>query len=368
MRQPTLLANALLLSILTGCGADPKARDSAGGASGTDAADGADGTDETDGTDGADGTDGTDGADGTDGTDGPDCAPPDADPAPTREGHPGDGWRWTRLGLLFADEETLGYGDGDLSPALVRTETGLHLLFSRQRGTGQTLWVSTSTDGTSWTPPVEATGLEPSTTDYPSLLPTAAGFRLWYGSGSIDMAESTDGFAFREQGTAIRAGEAGRFDSLSLLYPHIHAPEGEDGPLALYYTGYDGVDFAIGRSESTDGGATWTTGALVLEADPAGWDNAAVAMPAVVTHAGTTHVWYGGYDTVIANPGPWRVGMLAPDGSRRVSLPLTESGVEAWSTRDPSVVPWGDGWLMVYVAMGDDGVYRLAHASSDVCH
>ncbi len=71
-------------------------------------------------------------------------------------------------------------------------------------------------------------------------------------------------------------------------------------------------------------------------------------------------------DTVIADPGPWRVGKLV-DGERMLSLPLTESGDEAFSTRDPAVVPWDDGWLMVYVGMGDDGRYRLMSATSDVC-
>ena len=52
----------------------------------------------------------------------------------------------------------------------------------------------------------------------------------------------------------------------------------------------------------------------------------------------------------------------------RISLPLTDAGVEAYSTRDPAVVPWGDGWLMVYVGMGDDGRYWLVSATSDVCN
>ena len=89
-------------------------------------------------------------------------------------------------------------------------------------------------------------------------------------------------------------------------------------------------------------------------------------MPEVVAADGETHFWYGGYDTVIADPGPWRIGKLV-DGERLISLPLTESGDEAFSTRDPAVVPWGDGWLMVYVGMGDDGRYRLMSATSDVC-
>jgi len=32
------------------------------------------------------------------------------------------------------------------------------------------------------------------------------------------------------------------------------------------------------------------------------------------------------------------------------------------------VIHWGDGWLMIYAGMGDDGVYRLKWATSDVCN
>lgn len=293
------------------------------------------------------------------------CAPPDADPAPTAGGHPTDGWRWTRAGALFGDDtlfggQAVGYNEGALSPTLVDTGSGLHLMWMVKTGAGTTLWASTSTDAETWTAPQAVTGLDGES--YPSLLHDGVGFQLWVGSGSIAHATSTDGLAFSRGETVLRAGDAG-FDAVSLLYPH--AVQGDAG-IELWYAGFDGARFAIGEADC-DATATTCTGAgPILERDPSGWDNAAVAMPAVVHHAGTTHTWYGGYDTVIADPGPWRVGRLDA-GQRRISLPLTEGGIEAWSTRDPAVVPWGDGWLMVYVGMGDDGVYRLVSATSDVC-
>ncbi len=293
----------------------------------------------------------------------PRCAPPDPDPAPTREGHPSDGWRWTKQGVLFPDGDPVASGDGDLGPTLVNTGDGLHLVYTRQQGSTQTLWWSTSDDGLVWSSPEAATGIEAGTGDTPSLLHDGDGFRMWYGSGSIDHATSPDGRAFSPTGTVLRTPDAGDFASLSLIYPRAIAT---DGGLDLYYTGFDGARFAIGLVESIDDGGIFGVPSLVLERDEEGWDNAAVAMPMPVDLDGARLLWFGGYDTATTNPGPWRVGLLR-GGERRVSLPLAEEGPDAWSTRDPAVVRWGDGWLMVYVGMGDDGVYRLMAASSDVC-
>jgi len=294
-----------------------------------------------------------------------DCAPADASPVDTRAGHAADGWRWQKHGPLFEDTEILEYTDGDLSPTLVDTGTVLHLLFTRQRGTEQSMWASTSTDGENWTVPTAVTGLDATAIEYPSLVVVDGIFHLWYGSGSIDYATSSDGVHFTPVTTVLRTPDAGDFASLSLLYPHAVV---QDGLVDLWYTGFDGARFTIGKVSNSSPGDTFTGGAAVLSHDPDGWDNTSVAMPMVVHKGDTQHIWYGGYDTVIANPGPWRVGRYEPDtGARLVSLPLAESGLDAWSTRDPAVVPWGDGWRMVYVGMGDDGVYRLLLASSDVC-
>jgi len=294
------------------------------------------------------------------------CEPVDVDPEPTWEGHPSDGWRWAKHGALFEDGEMVGYADGDLAPTLVEGAHGLHLVFTRQRGLDQDLWVSTSSDGEIWGPPVAATGLESGSAGYAGLLYDQGSYRLWYGSGNIVYAISADGYAFEALGATLTTGESGAFDSVSVLYP---SPIASDGWLGLAYTGFDGQTYAMGVVESADDGQTWERGQYIVERVPDGWDNAAVAQPMVVERAGTTHVWYGGYDTSVTDPGPWRVGYSPVlNSDRRVSLPLSETGPDAWSTRDPAVVPWGDGWLMVYAGMGDDGVYRLMRATSDVCN
>jgi hypothetical protein len=347
MRPPALSLSPSLaftaLALLTACGdatkADPATGDDTGGDAVGDAAD----------------TDGTSRG----------CSPPDADPTPTADGHPTDGWRWQRQGALFDDDILFGgmeagYNEGALSPTLVDTGAGLHLMWMVKSGAGTTLWASSSDDADTWSAPTPVTGLDGES--YPSLVHDGVGFQLWVGSGSVGHAASIDGIDFTMGETVLRAGAAG-FDAVSLLYPHAVQT---DAGIALWYAGFDGARFAIGQAACDETATTCTGAGPDLERDPEGWDNAAVAMAEVVHHAGQIHTWYGGYDTVIADPGPWRVGRLEGD-ERRISLPLTESGVEAWSTRDPAVVPWGDGWLMVYVGMGDDGVYRLVSATSDVC-
>lgn len=311
-------------------------------------------------------TTGVDTADDTGTAAARDCAPPSVEPAKTAYGHLTDGWRWTRQGPLFADRDGLGTYQGDLAPALVDTGAGLHLLYVRQDSTGQSLWASRSDDGKDWSEPVPVTGLEDAGS-YPSLVYADGTFHLFEGSGSITHATSTDGVAFTPGEVVLRTDAAGAFASLSMLYPS--AVLGDDGSVALWYTGFDGARYAIGSAAAPSLGAAASDGALVLERDAEGWDNTSVAMPAVVQRGGARHLWYGGYDTVVSDPGPWRVGYLDPDtGERRVSIPLSETGADAWSSRDPAVVPWGDGWLMVYIGLGDDGIYRLLSATSDVCN
>ncbi len=294
-----------------------------------------------------------------------DCAPADVTPDPTPEGHPSDGWRWEKQGALFEDGELLQYGEGDLAPSLVLVPDGLHLVFARQRELDRDLWVSTSADGESWSEPVAVTGPIDGASGYPGLLYEDGRYRLWHGSGNLYYSEGVDGVTYQGLDAIGMSGVGDEFDAYSMLYPHVVAGDGE---LTLYYTGFDGVTYAIGTAVSSDDGESWERQGVQLELDADGWDNTAVGQPMVIEHDGRSLFWYSGYDTSQTNPGPWRVGFIDGDTTdRSVSLPLAESGHDAWSTRDPAVVPWGDGWLMIYAGMGDDGIYRLMRATSDVC-
>ena len=83
-------------------------------------------------------------------------------------------------------------------------------------------------------------------------------------------------------------------------------------------------------------------------------------------------MWYGGYDLSVTNPGPYRVGLAESlDGltweKRGVAVELAEAGADAWSTRDPAVAADERGYIMLYVGMAPDRVYRLLRAEADVC-
>jgi len=295
----------------------------------------------------------------------PTCTP--ATPGSSAEGWPLDGWSWARQGPLLPERAPQA-GDGDLGPDLVVVDGGLRLFFTRKQGPSHQLYTSQSSDGSSWSTPTPLTGLpEDDFQAYPAVVHTGDRYLLWYVSGGLDLAESVDGEQFTAVADEVLEG-SGDFDTLGVLYPTV---AGSEGAWELWYTGFDGQEHAIGRATSTDG-RDWQAHGAVLARTEGGFDNRSVAQPEIHAEAGALLLWYGGYDTSRTDPGPWRVGLAAsPDGSswsrRGVSLPLDESGPDAWSTRDPTVVRWGSGWLMVYVGMGTDGAYRLLLATSDTC-
>ena len=123
--------------------------------------------------------------------------------------------------------------------------------------------------------------------------------------------------------------------------------------------------------EATKGSDGWTNRGPVLEPNSDGDDdNTAVAQPAVLEHNGELRMWFGGYDTSVTDPGPWRImTATSSDGltwkARQLALDLSDSGEEAWSVREPSLALWNNQLWMAYIAMGDDGQYRLKLAVCD---
>jgi hypothetical protein len=249
----------------------------------------------------------------------------------------------------------------------------LHLWVTRKQGLEHRIWHATSTDGVTFSALEPTTGLAgEDIIAYPSALHDGSRFRLWYGSGSIDVAESTDGTDWTMVATNVLGpGESGAFDSLTVLYPSVIEA---DGGYTMLYTGFDGARLGIGRALSTDGVA-WsrpTSEALLTIGAATDFDNNAVAQPCAVPSGTNLLVWYGGYDTSLHDPGPYRIGHAVVSGGsvvarRGVTLDLEPSGVEAYSTRDPAVTRWQGRWWMAYVGMGDDRRYRIMRASSENC-
>ncbi|MBI5543679.1 MAG: hypothetical protein HY901_07330 [Deltaproteobacteria bacterium] len=285
-----------------------------------------------------------------------------------------DGWNWQKRGLVWPAQPTPDSYDGDLAPALVEAEGALHLLFTRKTGLVHRIWHATSIDGEVWTAPAQVSGLAGDTMiAYPSVIHEPGRFMLWFDNGRIDFAQSVDGLLWTMAASgALDRGAEGTFDSLGVLYPCV-VSNGAAG-YTLWYSGLDGVTGAVGRATSGDGKSfTRDPTTAVLEHGPAGsWDNRAVTQPCVVRSAGRYLLWYGAYDTSKTDPGPYRVASAeSADGvawtRRGVALELAPSGPDAYSTRDPAVIRWRGGWLMVYAGLGDDLRYRLLRATSQAC-
>lgn len=305
------------------------------------------------------------------------CIPPDTD-VRTPEGQPSDGWRWSRVGRVFPDldEADIMANDGDFSPSII-TEPGggYRLYFARRRSRAYELWTSTSQDGESWSEPERLMGLMGE--NYPAALRQADGsVRLWFGSGSFDVATSQDGVTFTDQQRRILTPtQVGTFAQTSLIYPEVRPSLAGDG-YRMWFTGFNGQQLSIGTAYSADG-ISWTPepSPVVTLREGGDFDNKAVGQPEVHLTPDALYMWHGGYDTSNTDPGPWRIGLSrsTDDGSTwermGVSLPLTEDGDDMWSTRDPAVIQKSDGsgWLMVYVGMRDDSIYRLLTATSDAC-
>ncbi len=298
------------------------------------------------------------------------CVPASTTPGIGPSGYALDGWMWTRGGVLFQDD-TAAELDGYLSPAAVVAGGRIHLWFARKKGVQHRIHHASS-DGAGFDSVQETTGLQgEDIIAYPSVVHDGSRFLMWYGSGTIDLAESQDGVAWTMIASSVlKTGEQGAFDSMTVLYPSVF----HDGTqYVMYYTGFDGAGFAIGRAVSPDGTAfTRTSTEPVLDVRKDAFDNHAVAQPCAVRNGAETLVWYGGYDTLVANPGPYRIGLASTQdgvGFKRVglTLDLEPSGVEAYSTRDPAVVRWQGRWWMAYVGMGDDRRYRIMSATSETC-
>lgn len=305
-----------------------------------------------------------------------DCIGPDVD-VTTREGHLSDGWRWTKQGRVFAqDPAGAAAGEGDFAPSII-TEPGggYRIYFARRRGVGFTLWTATSQDGLSWTDAVEVMGLEEG--NYPAAIRQQDGsVKLWFGSGSFDVATSQDGVTFSDQQRLILTpSQVGTFGSVSLIYPEVRQVPGSSD-YNMWFMGFDGQEFRIGTAQSADG-VDWTPQANAILESRGGteYDSSAVGQPEVWYGDDAMYMWHGGYDTSNTNPGPWRIALARSTDNgatwerQGISLPLAETGDDMWSTRDPAVIKKADGsgWLMVYVGMRSDSVYRLLTATSDVC-
>lgn len=280
-------------------------------------------------------------------------------------------FQWVKSGPLFAS--SAAENDGFLSPAIAEHEGVVHLWFAEKTGLNYRLLHSTSADGETFGAPEPVTGLKDGNiVAYPSVLVANGVFQLWYGSGSFDYAESTDGAHFTVKlDRTLTAGAQGSFDMYGVLYP---AAVVTDAGRFLYYTGFSGQAYAIGRATIGDDGALSRdpTTPVLNVGRASDFDNKAVAQSSVVFFGGEQIHFYGAYDTRKTNPGPYRIAWAtSKDGlawdKKGIALDLGPEQEDAYSTRDPAVLRRDHGWLMVYAGYGKDRRYRLLAATAPDC-
>jgi hypothetical protein len=288
---------------------------------------------------------------------------------------PDGDWGWTKLGPLSGLPEASQPGDGALSPTVLDVDGVLHVWYAEKTGSSYTLLHTTSTDdGATFAMPAVVTGLGADhMAAYPSVTRENGHYDMLFGSGTFQRATSDDGVAFTlSPAPLLRASfDSSRFDALSILYPS-RVTDGDS--TTLFFSGFDGHHVRIGRAlEQADGSFVVDPPRPVVDLGaPTDFDNSAAAQPHVERAFGRWWMWYGGYDVSHTNPGPYRIGTATSDDGvvwekHGVALDLSSQGTDAWSTRDPALVPRVGRWLMIYVGLGDDGRYRLHRATSDVC-
>ena len=311
----------------------------------------------------------------------PDADARDASPACQEAAPPGqrvgpsgyglDGWTWHDGGAVLELKDAASL-DGFLAPCMVATEHSLHLWATKKTGLIHRIVYTVSQDGKQFEPWSPITGLgDGDVIAYPSVLRSKRGWTMWFASGSIDRAESSDGIHWHvTHERVLTAGEPGQFDSLTVLYPYV--VRDASGGYVMFYTGYDGTDFAIGEATSSDG-VTWVKKGTVLKKGASdSFYNRSVAQASAWLGDGQRLLWFGGYDTSKTDPGPFRIGLARSLEAGRfevlgVAIDLSESGLKAHGTRGPSVVRWQGRWWMAYSGLGEDNRYRILTAWSETC-
>ena len=261
----------------------------------------------------------------------------------------------------------------DGSPSLVNINGTLHLFFARLPSTGgysRKLHHATSLDGVNFTTPLPVTGLSGTSQIDSSVVWDGTTFHLWFlETSKLSYATSTDGNTWTMvQSNVLPKGPTGSFDAALVRYLSV-LPDGAGGWVG-WYTGADpGAVMSIGRATSATGSSWTSTGQVLAKGSGFSFDNASAAMPAVIRHGTGYLMWYGGYDLSRTNPGPWRIGAASSgDGiiwdKKGISVALTTTGTDSQTVREPAVAPFGTGWVMIYVGLGDDGFWRLHRATS----
>ncbi len=262
-------------------------------------------------------------------------------------------------------------GDGYLAPYALLKDGMVYLYFTKKEGLKLRIFHSRSKDLLSWTNMEEIRTLDgDQIIAYPCVIEKDNQFKMWYSTGNINLAESSDGLNWKTIAKNVLKPTPGSFDQYATIYPRVLL---ENGIYTMFYSGFDGQDYAILRASSPDG-ITWTKqpkNPVLKRGNSADYDNRSVAQSFVFKNAQYTML-YGGYDTSLTNPGPYRILKAeSADGIiwNKVGVVLDISKPDSiipdiYSTRDPAILFFKEKYWLFYAGMGKDQIYRIMLASS----
>jgi hypothetical protein len=172
---------------------------------------------------------------------------------------------------------------------------------------------------------------------------------------------------------ALSEGPAGSFDAVAVTAPHVHFDP--DGALVLYFAGFDGAVYRIGRAVTSDGGRSWVRNPTVaVFSGQTSWSDFA-AYKAVRYDDGLFTMLFVGLKPSSDEEGqetqPWKIGRaVSADGvfwTTSPSGPVYEGqGDWEWfGTTTLDLLRDGDEWVMWYSGTDADTLRIGAARSSD---
>jgi len=324
-----------------------------------------------------------------------------------------DGVVWARGGVVF-DVGTGNYSEGAFAPAVVRTASGFHMIFTGNKIVSGTdiqskLINADSTDGLTWAAgniAFSASGSGTAFDGYNVSQPTvlsdpidaANPYKMWYVGNNPDANGNYHdriGLAYPKNPSTVSqwtkvAGPAGTpnyesvltlgaqsasFDSMKVadLRP-VAKPTATGAGLYGFYGGTNAADFVsrIGVKQSVDGGLTWTdvgTHTTLIDAGPGGaFDAGGVACPAPLANGVDTGWWV--YHTSLSAAGVPSIGLHTVSADlgtvTRTATPVLASGgtFDAAGQSDPSAVASGSQTILFYAGKNASGGWSIGSATA----
>jgi predicted GH43/DUF377 family glycosyl hydrolase len=324
-----------------------------------------------------------------------------------------DGLVWTRGGVVF-DVGTGNYGEGAFAPAVVRTESGFHMVFTGNKIVSgddiqSKLINADSVDGLNWTAgniAFSASGSDGAFDGYNVSQPTILSdpsdpthpYKMWYVGNNPDANGNYHdriGLAYQKNPSTVSQwvkapGPAGdpyyesvltlgtqgtAFDTMKVadLRP-VAKPVSAGTGIYGFYGGTNAADFTsrIGVAQSSDDGLTWADvgeHATLIDAGPAAsYDTGGVACPAPVPMSGDAGWWV--YHTSLSASGASSIGLhtVSSDFSTvtRSAAPVLASGgaFDAAGQADPSVVAGASELVMYYAGKNTLGTWSIGRATT----